>query len=42
MQYMYTVWNKFAHLRTHFERKKYTKNIFDVGDIDVFYGVGVF
>lgn len=42
MQYMYTVWNKFALLRTHFKRKKYTKNIFDVGDIDVFYGVGVF
>lgn len=39
---MYIVWNKFVYLRIYFERKKYIKNIFDVGDIDVFYGVGVF
>lgn len=43
MQYMYVVWNKFAHLRSDLKEKN-PKNIFGVGDIEGFFfnGVGVF
>lgn len=36
MQYMYVVWNKFAHLRSDLKEKN-PKNIFGVGDIEGFF-----